>query len=85
MAMWRMYIGGLCTGFAVGGAASWLAVLSLLPESARGSLLINPFFPWAVFLAFVLAGETLRVKARNATYPNAAPGPVRERARSPAT
>jgi hypothetical protein len=63
MKMWRLYVGGLCTGFAVGGTACWLAVLSIVPESARGSLFINPFFPWAIFLAFVLAGETLRMRA----------------------
>jgi hypothetical protein len=32
-----------------------------------------------------IGGETLRVKARNATYPNAAPGPVRDPARRPET
>ncbi len=71
--MWRPYVGGLCTGFAIGGAACWLAVLSIIPESDRGNLLINPFFPWAVFLAFVLAGETLRVRAkRTAASPDRA-------------
>ena len=74
--MWRLYVGGLCTGFAIGGAVCWLAVLSIVPESARGNLLINPFFPWAVLLAFVLAGETLRMKAKRIVEPPAAPDPV---------
>jgi hypothetical protein len=73
--MWRLYVGGLCTGFAIGGAVCWLAVLSIVPESARGDLLINPFFPWAVLIAFVLAGETLRVKAKKIAEPNTAPDP----------
>ena len=62
--MWRLYVGGLCTGFVVGGAAFWLAALAILPESTRGDILISPMFPWAVLLAFVLAGETLRMKAK---------------------
>jgi hypothetical protein len=70
MTMWRLYAGGLCTGFALGGAVCWLAVLSILPESARGNLLINPFFPWGVFLAFVLAGETLRRKVARIAEPS---------------
>ena len=78
MTMWRLYVGGLCTGFAIGGAACWLAVLSIVPESARGNLLINPLFPWAVFLAFVLAGETLRMRARRTGEPSAAPDQARE-------
>lgn len=69
MTMWRLYVGGLCTGFAIGGAACWLAVLSVVPESARGYLLTNPLLPWAVLLAFVLAGETLRLKAKRANGP----------------
>ena len=77
--MWRLYVGGLCTGFAIGGAVCWLAVLSIVPESARGNLLMNPFFPWGVFLAFVLAGETLRIKAKRIAEPNAAPDPARNR------
>ena len=62
--MWRLYVGGLCTGFAIGGAVCWLAILMILPESARSYLFANPLFPWAVLLAFALAGETLRLKAR---------------------
>jgi hypothetical protein len=76
--MWRLYVGGLCTGFAIGVAVCWLAVLSIVPESARDNLLINPFFPWAVCLAFVLAGETLRLKAKRIAKPNAAPDPARK-------
>jgi hypothetical protein len=51
--------------------------LQTAPESARGNLLINPFFPWSVFLAFVLAGETLRVRAKRIAQSNARtlPGP----------
>ena len=71
--MWRLYVGGLCTGFAIGGAVCWLVVLLILPESARGILLSNPLFPWSVLLAFVLAGETLRVKAKRIAEANAAP------------
>jgi hypothetical protein len=78
MTMWRLYVGGLCTGFALGGAVCWLAVLAILPESARGNLLSNPFFPWAVLLAFVLAGEALRIKASRIAEPNAAPDPARK-------
>ena len=70
MTMWRLYVGGLCTGFAVGGAACWLAALAIVTESARDNLLANPFFPWVVLLAFVLAGETLRAKARKIAGPN---------------
>jgi len=68
--MWRLYVGGLCTGFAIGGAVCWLAVLSIVPESTRSNFLINPLFPWAALLAFVLAGETLRVRARRIADPN---------------
>jgi hypothetical protein len=78
MRMWRLYVGGLCTGFALGGVVCWLAVLSIVPESARGNLLINPFFPWGVLLAFVLAGETLRMKAKRIAEPNTAPDPARK-------
>jgi len=62
--MWRLYVGGLLTGFAIGGAACWLIALFLVPESSRGNLLINPLFPWAILLCFVLAGETVRVKCQ---------------------
>lgn len=74
--MWRLYVGGLCTGFAIGGAVWWLAALSIVPEPARGYLLINPFFPWALLFAFVLAGENLRMKAKRNREPNAAPDPA---------
>lgn len=73
MKSWRLYVGGLCTGFAIGGAACWLAMLSILPESARGTFFINPLFPWAVLFAFVLAGETLRMRAKEKGEQNAAP------------
>ena len=76
MTMWRLYVSGLCTGFALGGAVCWLAVLSIVPESTRGNLSSNPFFPWAVLLAFVLAGETLRLKAKRIAEPNPAPDPA---------
>ena len=78
--MWRLYVGGFCTGFAVGGAVCWLVALSIIPESARGNLLINPLFPWAVLLAFVLAGETLRMKAKRIADPSTAPDPARKQA-----
>lgn len=68
--MWRLYVGGICTGIALGGAACWLAALAILPEPARANLLMNPFFPWAVLLAFVLAGETLRLKAQRRATPD---------------
>jgi hypothetical protein len=74
--MWRSYVGGLLTGVAVGGAASWLAVLSLVPAPDRDHLLVNPYFPWAALLAFALAGETLRVKARAGARPVASPYPA---------
>jgi len=32
-------------------------------------LLSNPFFPWAILLAFVLAGENLRAKAKRVAEP----------------
>ena len=75
--MWRLYVGGLCTWFAIGGAVCWLVVLMVVPESARGDLLTNPLFPWAVLLAFVLAGETLRMRAKRI----AATSTAREQAR----
>jgi hypothetical protein len=62
--MWRLYVGGLFTGFAIGGAVCWLFVLLIIPESARGYLLTNSAFPWMVLPAFVLAGENLRVKGK---------------------
>jgi len=74
--MWRLYVGGLCTGFAIGGAVCWLVVLSILPESARGYLLTNPVFPWMVLIAFTLAGENLRMKAKRFAEPNPAPDPA---------
>jgi hypothetical protein len=40
-----------------------LAVLAIVPESARANLLAVPFLPWGICLAFVLAGESLRAKA----------------------
>jgi len=73
ISMWRLYVGGLFTGFALGGAACWLAAASILPEGARGNLLINPLFPWAVLFAFVLAGETLRMSVRGTGESLAAP------------
>ena len=71
--MWRLYVGGLCTGFAIGGAVCWLVALLILPEATRGSLLTNPAFPWMVLVAFVLAGENLRMKAKKTTGPRAGP------------
>ena len=75
--MWRLYAGGLCTGFAAGGAVGWLAALLVLPEAARGYLLVNPAFPWMVLLAFVLAGETMRMKAKRIAELKARLGPTR--------
>ena len=74
--MWRLYVGGLCMGFALGGAACWLVVLLILPESTRGILLANPAFPWMVFLTFGLAGENVRIKAKKASEPDAASDPA---------
>lgn len=74
--MWRSYVGGLCMGAALGGAACWLAALSVAPESARGDLLAVPLFPWAVLLAFALAGETLRAKAKRTARTGTAPDPA---------
>jgi len=75
MMMWRLYASGLCTGIAIGGAAGWLAAALIVPETARGYLVVNPLFPWAVLFAFVLAGETLRRKAKGTGIPLAAPDP----------
>jgi hypothetical protein len=59
--MWRLYVGGILTGFAMGVFVGWLAVWSLLPESTR-----TQFAPWMplLLLPFVLAGETLRVRSK---------------------
>jgi hypothetical protein len=58
--MWRLYVGGLLTGFAIGGFAVWLAAWAIVPESARAH--IPPAVPLAL-LPFVLAGEKLRIRA----------------------
>jgi hypothetical protein len=60
--MWRLYVGGLLTGFAIGGFAAWLWAWAMTPESS------HPSFPgWVplLLLPFVLAGENLRVKAKS--------------------
>ena len=76
--MWRLYVGGLCMGFAIGGAVCWLIAVLLAPESARGSLLVNPMFPWVVLLAFGLAGEALRRKGRKFAQENTPPDAARK-------
>ena len=57
--MWRIYVGGLLTGFAIGGFAAWCAALYLVPETARYQI---PVWGPLVLLPFVLAGETLRIR-----------------------
>jgi hypothetical protein len=60
--MWRLYVGGLLTGFAIGGFVVWLIALMLVTEPSN-----NPFPFWMplVLLPFVLAGENLRVKTKS--------------------
>jgi hypothetical protein len=67
--MWRSYVGGLFMGVAVGGALCWISALTILSGPARAQLVAVPMFPWAVLVAFALAGETLRVKAAAAAGP----------------
>jgi hypothetical protein len=60
--MWRLYVGGLLTGFAIGGSVVWVIALTMIPTESR------PFLPgWMplLLLPFVLAGENLRVKAKS--------------------
>jgi len=57
--MWRVYISGLLTGFAIGGFVVWCAALTIVPESARDQ--VPPWGP-LVLLPFVLAGESLRIR-----------------------
>jgi hypothetical protein len=56
--MWRVYVGGLLMGFAIGGFAVWCAVLTLVPPSVRPHLTLFPL----MLLPFALAGETLRIR-----------------------
>jgi hypothetical protein len=60
--MWRLYVGGLLTGFAIGGFVAWLMAWGLAPESS-----LTPFPSWVplLLLPFVLAGENLRVNAKS--------------------
>jgi hypothetical protein len=57
--MWRIYVGGLLMGFAIGGFTVWCAVLTLVPPSVRSNLTLFPL----VLLPFALAGEALRIRA----------------------
>jgi hypothetical protein len=59
MSTWRIYVGGLFTGFALGGFVAWCAAWAIVPQSARASL---PTPLPLVLLAFVLAGEQLRIR-----------------------
>jgi hypothetical protein len=79
--MWRLYVGGLCTGFAVGGCALWLAASYVVSESAHANM---PSYGLLLLLPFVRAGEALRVAGgkavramRSPAAPGAAPDPAR--------
>ena len=60
--MWRLYVGGLLMGFAIGGFVVWLWAWTMIDDSSR-----TFFPPWVplLLLPFVLAGENLRVKAKS--------------------
>jgi hypothetical protein len=61
--MWRIYVGGLLTGFAIGGFAALFAAWTMVPESARSQF---PAWGPLLLLPFVLAGETLRIRGSKA-------------------
>lgn len=57
--MWRIYVGGMLTGFGIGFFVAWLAAWTIAPESTQ--LLLSPF--WFMFpVLFVVAGERLRIR-----------------------
>jgi hypothetical protein len=58
MSTWRIYVGGLLMGFAIGGFAVWCAAWTIVPPSARTHMGVIP----GLFLPFALAGETLRMR-----------------------
>jgi hypothetical protein len=59
--MWKIYVGGLLAGVAIGGFVVWLAAWVIVPESARAQV---PAWGPLVFLPFLLAGETLRIRGQ---------------------
>jgi hypothetical protein len=68
MTMWRLYVGGLLMGIAIGGFLFWLAAWSIVPESARNDFAMYPL----LLLPFALAGENLRIKSKKNAEPVAA-------------
>ncbi len=58
--MWRLYVGGLLTGFAIGGFVVWCAAWVIVPESARAQV---PVWGPLLLLPFLLAGESLRIRS----------------------
>jgi hypothetical protein len=58
--MWRIYVGGLLMGFAMGFVV-WCAAWTIVPASARADLTLIP----ELLLPFALAGETLRIRGSN--------------------
>jgi hypothetical protein len=59
--MWRLYVGGLLTGFAIGGFVVWLAIWAIVSEPVRFQI---PSYAPLVLLPFLLAGETLRMRGQ---------------------
>jgi hypothetical protein len=59
--MWRIYVGGLFTGFYIGGWAVWFAAWTIVPESARAE--VPAWVPLLMF-PFLITGETLRIRGR---------------------
>lgn len=57
--MWRFYVGGMLTGFAMGGFVAWCVAWAIVPESARTQI---PVWVPLLLLPFVLAGEQLRIR-----------------------
>ena len=57
--MWRIYVGGLFTGFGIGIFVAWLAAWMIVPEPARAYL---GSFGFVLAAVWVLAGETLRIR-----------------------
>jgi len=57
--MWRIYVGGLLTGIAIGGFVAWCVAWTIVPDSARAQ--ISVALP-LILVPFVLAGERLRIR-----------------------
>jgi hypothetical protein len=57
--MWRLYVGGLLTGFGIGVFVAWCVAWLIVPASAFAQI---PLAPPIMLTVFVLAGERLRIR-----------------------